>query len=219
MFTSSSQVERARAQRGLPLLVAAAVALPLALLALLVAPRLVPRPPLSGTVFNEVRAAPEFALPDHRGQLVSLADQRGKAVILTFLYTSCPDICQLTAAKLRRVQDLLGGEAARLTILAVSTDPERDTPEAAQRFSQRFGLEHGWHFLLGTAPQLAAVWSAYHVDAEPAPAEGAALLPAGSVLHSDAVFLIDPQGRQRSLQGSEFDPAALARDVRTLLSE
>src|SRR5690242_14255293 len=75
--------------------------------------------------------APNFRLTDQFGKSVSLAQFRGKPVVLTFLYTHCPDICPLTAEHLHSTMLELGKDAQNVAILAVSTDPLRDDQAAA----------------------------------------------------------------------------------------
>jgi protein SCO1/2 len=163
--------------------------------------------------------APDFRLTDQEGREVALADLRGRPVVLTFLYAACPDICPVTADKLRRTLDNLGGDAARVAVVAVSVDPERDDVAAARAFTDRHRLTgRNWHYLTGSAEQLAPVWAAYGVARLPRPGSAAAGASAVDTLgHTDALYLIDRDGRQRSLLRSDFDPDELARALRTLL--
>src|SRR6266571_3643239 len=85
--------------------------------------------------------APDFRLTDQFGKPISLSEFKGKPVILTFLYTHCPDQCPLTAEKLHAVMQNLGSDAQRVTMLAVSTDPKGDTTVAALKFSQAHRLQ------------------------------------------------------------------------------
>lgn len=191
----------------------------LALAALLLATACQPR--LRGTDMGG-RPAADFQLLDQFGRQVALSDFRGRPVVLTFLYTSCPDVCPLTAEKLRLAAAMLGQDAARVGWLAVSTDPARDTVEAAYRFSDVHGLLERWHFLVGDRAQLEAVWKAYYigvVSEHEAGEHREALAPGLRVGHTDALFLIDKQGRIRSLLRSDFDHTALADDLRALLRE
>jgi hypothetical protein len=80
------------------------------------------------------RLAPNFALRDQDGQTVELSRLRGKAVLLTFLYTHCPDACPLTAVRLNRALAALGPERTRVRVLAVSVDPHGDTRQAVAGF-------------------------------------------------------------------------------------
>lgn len=168
---------------------------------------------LHGTELDNVPAQ-DFELASHQGRQVTLSEFRGRPVVLTFLYTSCPDICPLTAERLKLALNLLGGDAERVAVLAVSTDPEGDDLEAAQRFSRAHGLAERWHFLVGSRVELEPVWKAYYVAAVEQPGS-----PAHRVGHTDATFLIDKQGRLRSLLRADLDHAALAEDLRALLRE
>src|SRR5437870_1660351 len=102
--------------------------------------------------------APNFHLTDQSGRPISLSQFKGEPVVLTFLYTHCHDVCPLIAEKLHKVMQNLGSDAQRVGILAVSTDPRGDTPEAAQSFSKIHKMEGYWHFLIGTHEELAPVW-------------------------------------------------------------
>src|SRR5256885_12090797 len=93
--------------------------------------------------------APNFRLTDQSGQLVSLSQFKGKPVVLTFLYTHCPDQCPLTAEKLHAVMQSLGSDAQRVSVLAVSTDPKGDTTQAALDFSKVYRIQGYWHFFVG----------------------------------------------------------------------
>src|SRR5207248_9301937 len=78
--------------------------------------------------------APDFTLRDSTGQLVSLSQFRGRAVLLTFIYDHCPDICPLIVANLHNALLGLGSQAGKVQILAVSVDPKGDTPKTVKRF-------------------------------------------------------------------------------------
>ena len=90
---------------------------------------------LQGTDLGGV-PAPAFRLTDQFGKPVSLAQFRGKPVVLTFLYTHCPDVCPLIAEQLHSVMLDLGQEAQHVGVLAISVEPTRDTIAAALAFSQ-----------------------------------------------------------------------------------
>jgi len=171
-------------------------------------------PTLQGTDLGGV-SAPNFSLTDQFGNQISLAQFRGHPVVLTFLYTHCPDTCPLIADKLRLTLTTLAGEAENVGVLAVSTDPQGDTQSAAYQFSQTHHLLNQWHFLIGTASQLQPVWAAYHIYAS-APTPTAT----GSVVgHSVAIYVLDKQGKERVFLAEDFAPNTLADDLRTLLNE
>lgn len=165
-------------------------------------------PKLAGTELGATDA-PDFTLTDGvSGRAVTLSAHRGQVVALTFLYTTCPDVCPLTATRFRSAQTELGTEASRVTFVAVSVDPDRDTPSAVQAFSAAHGLAANWYYLVGGRAQLAPVWAAYGIGVQ-----------AGSsaVTHNDAVYLIDARGRERVLLHSEDLEADLVNDLRALL--
>lgn len=167
---------------------------------------------LPGTVLD--RAAPDFRLTDQAGREVMLSSLRGNAVVLTFMYTTCPDFCPATAEKLRRTWELLGSDAARVRFLAVSVDPRGDTVQAAREFTARHRLPDGvWHYLLGSETDLAPVWAQYGIASV---RSSPGTMPA-AVGHTEALYLIDPQGRERTLLRGDFDPVQLAQALRKLL--
>lgn len=181
-------------------------------LALSLAVACAPAGRLVGTELEPV-PAPDFTLTDGRtAEALTLSSLRGKAVVLTFLYTRCPDTCPLTAANLRRVQEELGPDADRVALVAVSVDPAGDTPQAVREFSARHRLDRNWHYLIGGRPQLEVVWVKYGIGSTPGPASPL-------VAHTDALFLIDPQGRERSLLRTDDGAEAILNDLRLLLAE
>jgi len=165
-------------------------------------------PKLAGTELGATDA-PDFTLTDGvSGRVVTLSAQRGQVVALTFLYTTCPDVCPLTASRFRAAQVELQADATRVRFIAVSVDPDRDTPKAVQEFSAAHGLSSNWYYLVGGQAQLSPVWAAYGIGVQ-----------AGSttVTHNDAVYLIDTRGRERVLLHSEDLGTDLANDLRALL--
>jgi protein SCO1/2 len=163
----------------------------------------------AGAEFTGKPAAPNFALRDQNGKRISLASQRGRLVFVTFLYTHCPDVCPLIATHLSDALERLPAAQRATTILAVSTDPRRDTPAAAREFVRQHALVPQFHFLVGSKRELARVWRAYHV----------AVVPGKDLVgHTAFMLLIDRQGRQRLLYDSKSRTSALDHDLRLLLN-
>lgn len=156
--------------------------------------------------------APDFRLTDQFGKSVSLSQFKGMPVIVTFLYTHCPDQCPLTAEKLHTTMLNLGSAAQRVAVLAVSTDPKGDTLASAITFSKAHQMNSYWHFLIGTQSQLSPIWTSYSVYAAPETPTAA-----GSVSHSIAIFVIDQHGNERVYLGNDFTPAQLTADLQVLL--
>src|SRR5438093_8496684 len=155
--------------------------------------------------------APGFTLTDGpTGQTISLSALRGQVVLLTFLYTSCVDVCPLTAETIRGARDRLGNKASDVAFIAVSVDPVGDTPATTRRFVQDHRVEGTLRYLIGTQAALARVWQAYGV---------AQAVSTRDILHSDAIYLIDKTERGRVLLHSDVTPENLAGDLGILLRE
>jgi protein SCO1 len=156
--------------------------------------------------------APNFSLTDQFGKQVSLSGMKGKPVILTFLYTHCPDICPLTAEKLHTALQGLGQQAQQVGVIAVSTDPKGDNVAAALSFSQAHNMQNYWHYLVGSQSQLSPVWSGYHIYAQ----AGQQVM---TVNHSTGIFILDKQGNERIFLGDDFTPAQVTANLNTLLKQ
>ena len=164
---------------------------------------------LQGTDLGNSPAS-NFSLTDQFGKQISLAEFKGKPVVLTFLYTNCSDQCPLTAEKLHATLQELGNAAPNVGVLAVSTDPARDTTSAAMKFSQSHRMQDYWHYLVGPKSKLAPIWSAYSIYAQPQQT---------TVNHSLGLYVIDKQGHERVFLGNDFTPGQLATDLQVLLKE
>ncbi len=156
--------------------------------------------------------APEIVLKDQYGNTISLSQFKGKPVVLTFLYTHCPDVCPLTAEKIHTTMQSLGNSAQNVAVVAVSMDPKGDTAATTQNFASVHKLGNYFYYLIGTHNQLAPVWASYSVDAQAATSSGV-------VNHSSAIYVIDKQGNERALLDNSFSPNQLATDLKTLLGE
>ena len=155
--------------------------------------------------------APDFTLTDGpTGQVVSLSAVRGNVVLVTFLYTSCLDVCPLTAEVIRDARDRMGTTAKDVVFIAVSVDPVGDTPTTTRRFVQEHQLESTLRYLIGSQSALSRVWQAYGI---------AQAVSAKDVLHSDVIYLIDRSERGRVLLHSDVSPEALAADLGILVRE
>ena len=168
---------------------------------------------LSGTELDRA-TAPDFTLTDgNTGQVTTLSSLRGSVVAMAFLYTRCPDVCPLTAAQFRAAQKQLGAEASRVRFVAVSVDPDGDTPTQVRTFSAAHELSSNWSYLIGPRTQLQSVWSAYGIGAFN---DETAM---GAVVHNDAIYVLDTKGREREILHSDVSLKDLVADLRALLRE
>ncbi len=165
--------------------------------------------------------APDFRLTNQFGEEVALSDLRGKVVVLTFLYTSCPDTCPLTASKLGQVHDQLGERAREVAFVVVTVDPERDRVARVRQFLEAQRLSNKLLFLTGERPALEVVWAAYHIGVTRLPVASRSVGGDGfyEVGHTDVLYLIDRHGRMRRLMRSDFGVADLRRNLEMLLRE
>ncbi len=160
-------------------------------------------------------ASPNFTLTDDRGTAWTLADQRGRVVLLTFGFTHCADTCPLTTAKLVRIVNGLGARGDDVRVAFVTVDPQRDTPPVLHRWISKFGGGDRLVGLTGTPAQISAVERDYHVWAQRVPGKR----PHGDydVAHSAAIYFIDRSGAQRSVRDDDDSQAALSQALRELL--
>ena len=208
--------------------------------ALLAACASTPTEAFSGTEFNNVEPAFDFQLQNQFGDVSSLADHQDKVVVLTFLYTNCPDVCPIITTQLKETFRDLTDVEDQVEFIAVSVDPERDTVSEAHDFLEKWGLVNDWSYLVGTEGQLEPIWKAYFVDpavddrnqlqtsnpaSPPAQTTGALdslsqqITKAYLVIHSSPVFLIDREGQRRVVFTSPLDPLEIAHDIRLLLDD
>lgn len=170
-----------------------------------------PKLDLKGTDITGVSFGGDFTLTDQRGARRSLSDFKGKAVALFFGYTHCPDVCPTTLAEYASAMKQLGQQAARVQVLFVTVDPERDTVKVLGSYVPFF--DKRFIGLTGTPGEVGKVTSQFKVVAERKPAAGGDYF----IDHSSGSYLIDPQGRLRTYEPNGTPAAALAHDLVALL--
>jgi len=164
----------------------------------------------AGGELDPPQPTPDFTLTDQAGQKVSMADQRGKLVLLTFLYTNCPDVCPLITQNLNQALQMLGTERDDVRVLAVSVDPEGDTPKSVDEYAKAHHLLPEFHYLIGSRDELTKVWKAYDVAAVASDPE--------LVDHTAYTMLVDQSGEGRVIYDSQVKAKDVVHDVRALLS-
>ena len=153
-----------------------------------------------------------FALADHNGAQRTLADFKGKVVVVFFGFTQCPDVCPTALANLAEVKRLLGPQGDKLQGLFVSVDPERDTPEVLKAYMTNF--DPGFLALRPTAEQLPEVAKAFKIFYKKV--EGPT--PTSYTMeHSAGSYVFDPQGRVRLYTRQAVGAQGLAEDLALLL--
>jgi protein SCO1/2 len=177
----------------------------------------------AGSTASPRREAPPLSLRNYDGRRVSLSEYRGKAVLVTFIYTHCPDVCPLIVGHLRAVRAQLGPDARNLQIVAVSTDPTGDTQKSVAAFLRAHGMSGAMDYLIGSKRELTRVWKRWGIAAKP---ESVRKLRrtykrngvkgrAGPDLveHTALVYGISASGKLTTLYPSNFEPAEIVHDV------
>ena len=162
---------------------------------------------VTGTTYGR-----DFRLTGHDGKARSLADFRGKVVVLFFGYTHCPDVCPTTLSELAETMKRLGKDADRVQVLFATLDPERDTAALLAQYVPAFGPT--FLGLRGDAEATARTAQEFKIFYQKQPGR----TPESYTLdHSAGTFLFDPQGRLRVYVSSGQGPEVFVHDIRELL--
>jgi protein SCO1/2 len=152
--------------------------------------------------------APPLSLRNYTGERVNIDQYKGKAVLVTFLYTKCPDVCPIITSNLGVALNAMGpAKASKVQVIAVSVDPRGDTPNAVAVFLKRHGMAGRMKYLIGSANELARVWKAWGVGAKQ-DAEQPQL-----VNHDGLVYGVSAQGKVTTLYAANFNPQEIAHDA------
>jgi protein SCO1/2 len=160
-----------------------------------------------GTLALPAKQAPAIHLRNYLGQAVTLSQYRGKAVLVTFLYTNCPDICPLIASNLRVALNMLGKHDSQVQVIAVSVDPRGDTPANVARFVSDHEMTGRMQYLIGSASELAPTWKAWNVGSEREVGQPQL------ISHSALVYGISASGKLTTIYPATFEPSEIAHDV------
>ncbi|MFO1036412.1 MAG: SCO family protein [Geminicoccaceae bacterium] len=161
-----------------------------------------------------ITTAPAFMLTREDGTPFGSEQMAGRVAVVSFVYTSCADICPLLTQRLATVQDDLGGDfGPEVVFVSITMDPETDRPPVLARFAADMGADpKGWAFLTGEVDAIRKVAGGYGVVF--------ARLPDGDVTHNQLTSLVDRAGKIRvQYQGSSFDTDEFGHDIRLLLDE
>jgi cytochrome oxidase Cu insertion factor (SCO1/SenC/PrrC family) len=147
--------------------------------------------------------APGFTFTDQGGHTMSLADLRGKVVVLEFMDPHCTDICPLVSQEFVDAYHDLGPLADKVVFAAVNVNQYYRSVRAVAAFSREHGLTTipRWHFFTGPVPALRATWRAYGIAVE-------APNPNADIVHTSAIYFIDANGAERYLASPQVDHTA-----------
>ncbi len=170
------------------------------------------KPEFRSVDITGVDYAKDFALPDVNGQTKTLADFKGKAVVLFFGFAQCPDVCPTTMAEIASVKKSLGKDGEKVTAVFVTVDPERDTPQVLKAYMESF--DPSFTALRGAPEQTAAMAKAFKIYYKKVDGK----TPTSYTIdHTAAAFVYDPTGKLRLYTRYGMGAQALADDLKILL--
>ncbi len=168
--------------------------------------------PFEGNDITGSHLGRDLDMVDTTGQRRTLADFRGKILLVFFGYTQCPDVCPTAMAQAAQTMELLGDQARDVRVIMVSVDPARDTPDILGAYVRAF--DPSFIGLTGTPEQLdktARSFKAFYAK-EPGPTP-----ERYAMNHSSAFYLMDREGEARALLGPSLTPEDMAHDIGLLL--
>ena len=161
-----------------------------------------------GTAFGK-----DFSLLDPDGKVRTLADFKGKVVVMFFGYTQCPDVCPTTLTEMQQVMKLMGPQSDKVQVLFVTVDPERDTAAILKQYVPSFDPS-----FLGLRPADEAALEKVTKDFKIYYKKVAGTSPGSYTMdHTAGSYAFDPQGRLRLYIKHAQGPETLAHDLKELL--
>ena len=169
-------------------------------------------PSFKNTDLTGLGYAQDFALTDHNGKARTLADFKGKVVLMFFGYTQCPDVCPTTMVEMAGVMKALGADAERVQVLFVTVDPERDTQALLAQYVPAF--DPRFLGLYGDAAATAKVAKEFKLFY--AKVEGKT--PGSYTMdHTAGSYVFDRNGKIRLFVRHGMGPEPIAHDLKLLL--
>jgi protein SCO1 len=159
------------------------------------------------------KTVPDFKLTDQDGKPFQFNRTRGKLVLVTFIFTTCLDVCPLLTAKFATIQRTLEESKFRnYLLLSITTDPERDTAVALKQYARHFRADfHNWSFLTGSRQDMVKVWKLFGVNVTKN--------QSAQVQHTSLTTLVDHQGIRRvDYYGDKWQEKEILKDIESLSS-
>ena len=171
-------------------------------------------PPPRGVAIDPPRQMPDFTLTDTNNEPLKLSDLRGKAILIYFGYTHCPDVCPLSLADFRQIKKELADLANRVNFVMISVDGTRDTPDVLRLYIQAFDPE--FIGLTGSDLEVRQVGINYGVHFEKQKPAGTAA--AYLVAHTSYSYFLDAEGKWQMVFPFKTPPSSVAADIRQFLT-
>jgi protein SCO1/2 len=168
-----------------------------------------------GVAIDPPRAMPDFTLTNTEGKPVRLSDLRGKAIVLFFGYTHCPDICPFSLSQFIRIKQGLGSDAQKVNFVMVSVDGSRDTPEILGKYVRAFDAT--FIGLTGDENEVRQIGLNYGVHFEKQKPTGAS--EAYTVAHTTYTYLLDAQGSWQMVFPFKTPVDSEVADIQKILAQ
>lgn len=166
----------------------------------------------------------EFSMTDHSGRNITPSSPRGGVKILTFLFTSCTNVCPIITSNIKNAV-LQVNKPDLIQVIIITVDPDRDTADAVDEYIQKWKLPSNWQFLTGTKKELSPIWKAYFINPQ------TSLLNSGagpesvksafddrySVIHTAPVYILNSGGIPKTVHTNQINESDLAHDIREVL--
>jgi protein SCO1/2 len=152
--------------------------------------------------------APTFTLTDQEGQPFVFQSWRGRAILVTFGFTTCQDVCPILATNVAVIQrELIEADRPGIRILFITTDPEHDRPEVLRAYGAQLGADFSsWTFVTGSPEELRLVWKGFGVSVQ--------RRGPGQVDHTTLTTIVDNEGIRRvNYYGTRWRPEAVIDDL------
>jgi protein SCO1 len=174
----------------------------------------------AGPELPVLASLPQFSLVDEQGAPFHKDDMLGRVWVADFVFTSCADACPKLQNKMRRLQERLlpPAQGGNISLLSISVDPERDTPDKLRDYAKQFGAREGmWRYLTGEQKEVErTVVQGFHTAMAKLPVPGAdSHIEAFEIMHGERLVLVDRLGRIRGFYDAD-DQDAILRDARAL---
>lgn len=170
------------------------------------------KPAFTGSDVTGTHLGRDMSMTDAVGHVRTLADYKGKVVLVYFGYTHCPDVCPTSMAELAQAMALLKGDAKKVQVIMITVDPARDTPAVVDHYAKAF--DPSFIGLSGTPEELAKTAKSFktYYAKEPSKTPGQYAMN-----HSSMFYIIDQKGEARVILNSTVPPDVVAHDIKLLL--
>jgi cytochrome oxidase Cu insertion factor (SCO1/SenC/PrrC family) len=156
------------------------------------------------------KPAPNVTLTNQFGQRMSLRQFRGKAVVIGFVDSECTTVCPLTTLAMLQAKQMLAKAGDQVQLLGIDANPKAIATSDVLGYSRAHNMVNRWDFLTGTLPQLKATWKSFNIYAK---------VVGDQIDHTPALYVIDPQGRERTVYLTPMAYSSITQSAQVVAQE